>query len=178
MDTLVRPQFAEYLEWRSHYTVEEYLFNCCFIFALALHNVYRYRMEFFWDESASGPSDGSRIRHIKHAYCIRKDGTLVDARGTVTREEIQADYGGSVNQPNIVEVTKAELLELFAKGTLETPGTAEVGAVQTFIRSNPDVYKLGQRTILPATKLGRDEMQRLYDAIPPSDLEYLRGDGA
>jgi len=85
---------------------------------------------------------------LQHAFCIRKDGSLVDARGSVDREQIITEYGEG-QEPRWQRVSKAELLSLANQGNASRPDNGELFILRCYILQNQDVYKMGTRSIEP-----------------------------
>jgi len=145
------PALLKLFQYGDHKRVDEYLYGRCTLFALALHNLYRYQIELFW-----GPPKNIGYRDnptwssgLDHAFCVRRDGSLVDARGTVDREKIIAEYG-SGNQDHRWEPTsKAALLSLIEEQKAPHPDNTEMFELRQFLLHNQDVYKTGERSIEP-----------------------------
>lgn len=174
------PALLELFEYQKHHRVEEYLFGRCTIFALALHNLHRYDIELLWGEPKNLGYENDPFMHtgLEHAFCIRRDGSLVDARGTTDREKMVAEY--HVRQPRWARTSKAELLNLMEQGVTNCPDRGELLVLRYFILQNQDVYKLGRRTLEPLSKV-RDhfDLQSICSRITEHNrrvlMEYFPG---
>jgi hypothetical protein len=119
---------------------ESYLHGRCHIFALALHEVFGYKMELFWDTEAWF-DDGETIdTALVHAYCIDSKGNLFDARGKVTRKLIEDDY--EYNESEFSITTKSHLEKLMNQGVLGKPAKGELEFLKTYILNNKEKYKV------------------------------------
>jgi hypothetical protein len=138
-------------QYWDHDRVDKYLFGRCPLFALALHNLYRYEIELFFVPLKNRGSQGSPIwiSELAHAFCVRKDGSFVDARGSVGREQIIADYGAGDQNPRWERISKAGLLALITKCKETQPDNHEMFFLRQFLLQNQDVYKTGNRSIPP-----------------------------
>jgi hypothetical protein len=90
---------------------------------------------------------------LDHAFCVRKDGTLVDARGTVDRERIISDYGDGNRNQRWERISKAGLLALIKQGKAPEPDNNEMFVLRQFLLQNQDVYKTGNGSIEPLRKV-------------------------
>ena len=144
------PALIEMLRYMDHRRGEEYAYGRCTVFALALHNLYRYQIELLWGQPKNLGSATMPAIHsgLQHAFCIRKDGSLVDARGSVDREQIITEYGEG-QEPRWQRVSKAELLSLANQGNASRPDNGELFILRCYILQNQDVYKMGTRSIEP-----------------------------
>ena len=130
------PALIEMLRYMDHRRVEEYAYGRCTVFALALHNLYRYQIELLWGQPKNLGSATMPAIHsgLQHAFCIRKDGSLVDARGSVDREQIIIEYGEG-QEPRWQRVSKAELLSLANQGNASRPDNGELFILRCYTRS-------------------------------------------
>jgi len=152
--------------------VEEYAYGRCTVFALALHNLYRYQIELLWGQPKNLGSATMPAIHsgLQHAFCIRKDGSLVDARGSVDREQIITEYGEG-QEPRWQRVSKAELLSLANQGNASRPDNGELFILRCYILQNQDVYKMGTRSIEPLRDV-RDQFD--VSLSPPGSTTITR----
>lgn len=147
----------------------EYLSSRSTVFALALHNAHRFRIELLLKSDDKG---GSKSSEPLAAWCIRKDGTLVNVLGTVTRTQLLAEYGGS--GVDIKPATRSDLLDLFSNRPYSiAPRPRELFMLQRYICLNREVYKFGIRAVLPISEMSTTEQIRLISALPDEVQEKM-----
>ena len=117
---------------------ENYLFERCHIFALALNEYFGYPIEFFWDTAAIIKD---RIgQALIHAYVVTPNNQCLDISGIITREQIKERYKG--NRPIYRRVTIAEIQGYIESGFLEKPYENEIEQLHAYIKKNKKLYQL------------------------------------
>jgi len=112
--------------------LELYLHGRCHFFALALNKALGFPIECLWDNEAWF-EDGDPSPALVHAYCIRPDGTRVDAQGTLTREAALENYAELVEEPEFV-VTTAEALEEHIRAVMLPAEPGEIEQLISYIQ--------------------------------------------
>lgn len=124
----------------------DYYQGLCHVFAVALHLEHGYSMEFAWD--AADGADISRFGVLIHAFCVRPNGSYVDASGTITKNE--AVYGhGDVGDPYIQPMTLAQVSKLSNGKALARYSPKDIATLRAFIRRHPEIYVTGETKIDP-----------------------------
>lgn len=115
-----------------------YLHGRCHLFALALHEVFSYPIEFFWETNCI--EDGEEYGEVLvHAYVI-KNGICVDIEGPKNRENIEADFDW--NEPIYVSKTKEQVVEMINSGLLEPAADGEMEILRHYILTNLSKYQI------------------------------------
>ena len=116
-----------------------YIHGRCHIFALALHNVFGYKMIFLWD-TESWDEDGNIGTSLTHAYTESNTGKFFDARGILTRANIEDDFSDFLNDEEEVVTTVQDLQKLIAEKILIAPKRGELEKLQQYIIQHKEVY--------------------------------------
>jgi hypothetical protein len=102
--------------WRAHrvvasaaggFDLEYYMSEACAYFALALHELYGYRIRMLVDEVGFGVGE-SGMPVVAHVYAVDPEGNAVDARGRRSEAEVRAEFYDLV-EPRTYDVTPSEL---------------------------------------------------------------------
>ena len=114
-----------------------YLHGHCACFAIALHELFGYRLLFFVDSE-----DEPTIENIIHAYC-EKDGRLIDVRGITTDETACfSAFEDFFTDPVILETTAQELrwnaCSIAGKETTQK----YIDLAKDFILNHADFYQI------------------------------------
>ena len=127
--------------------IREYIHGRCQIFAFALNIALGYPMTFVWDSGDEPDNDmQSSQEPLVHAYCTRADGTLVDAGGTVSRQDAETGHGDCWEADHR-EIGAAAVKRLIRDKVLGGPRPGELSELVRYIRSNPDIYRDGARQV-------------------------------
>lgn len=109
---------------------EYYMSEACAYFALALHELYGYRIRILVDEGVE--EDGMPV--VAHVYAVDPEGNAVDAKGRRSEAEVRAEFYDLV-EPRTHDVTPGELERdwMGDDKPLHGPSPAEVEEARRFI---------------------------------------------
>ena len=112
--------------------IESYLHGYCNIFAQVLNAEFNYPIKILWDDTEEyGPA-------LYHAFCVRPDGTYVDAAGTLTNNDAETEFGDSEDL-YYEDASYSQMINLYS--VFGHPATESIEKAITLIRANVDFYK-------------------------------------
>lgn len=120
------------------YTLSDYLYGRCQIFAQALHEELGYEIQCLWDTDYWFDDADSPSTVLAHAYCVLPNGEFMDARGIISKEAVLYDY--DCNCPFFGIYSLAKLKEAYNNNILEEPTQKELHAIREFIRTEINTY--------------------------------------
>ena len=91
----------------SGFDPEYYMSEACAYFAIALHELYGYRLRMLVDEAGFGVGE-SGMPVVAHVYAVDPEGNAVDARGRRSEAEVRAEFYDLI-EPRTYDVTPGEL---------------------------------------------------------------------
>jgi len=99
----------------------------CHIYALALNKALGYKIQALWDlepEYEHGEPDETPV--LVHMYNVKPDGSFVDITGTITKDDIENNYGDYPNDPDYIDHIPKGVLGLIDHGILDPPYSGEI----------------------------------------------------
>lgn len=121
------------------FKIEKYFNERSHIFALALHKLFGYVIEFFWDTAAYIHNQKRYGQSLIHAYVVTPNNHFLDVRGKVTKEEIAEEHNW--NKPIYRRVTIEEVQEYMDSGFLARPYKGELEELKQHIQENEVLYQ-------------------------------------
>lgn len=95
----------------NNFTVEDYLYGRCHLFALVLNSITNLDIAFYKDNNEYPP-------RLLHAFCVLED-KVIDARGMIYIDEITDDYGIYNSQLVNGDYAKEHIEKAIEKGFLD-----------------------------------------------------------
>ena len=120
--------------WWNSFDPEYYMSEACAYFALALHELYGYRIRILVDEGVE--EDG--MPTVAHVYAVDPEGNAVDVKGRRSEAEVRADFYDLI-EPSMYDITPGELERdwMGDDKPLHGPSPAEVEEARRIILSAP-----------------------------------------
>ena len=148
-DGLLRTKMAEiYNTSRYHFVfrmlastaAEYYMGEACAYFALALQNLFGYRMRMLVDEGEYDTWGGEEFPTVAHVYAV--DGyDAVDAKGRRSEAEVREEFY-DLQEPVVHDITAEELYGYMGdEKPLYGPDEAEVRRAEEFIKEHPEMFR-------------------------------------
>lgn len=118
----------------TEFSLFEYLYGRCHIFAQAHHLATGSSITFLWDEEAEFEGGKYTDLALSHAYVVLPNGEKVDARGILTDIEIEINY--ETNEPSTETISMETLEHLYLKDVLEKPSEVELNSLIDYIKKS------------------------------------------
>lgn len=131
--------------------IDRYHQGDCHLFAMALNRAFGFAMRCLWDLDPH--DDGIQplgFPVLVHAFCVRPDGSLVDARGTAEPDELENGHG-DVFEPSEQEMAPGEMERMLADPNgWRAPDLGEMERLVGFLLDNAAAYRDGPAGPVPA----------------------------